>query len=795
MSDLALALRRLRRAPLFTAATILVLAVGVAAVAAMTSVANALFLRPLPIPGADRLVSVEAVHEDGTTGELAPLELDALAGAGAVVMEGLVGSRDQVLAVGESAPAAQATLGLFTTPGYFRGLGVGLALGREPTPEEPGVVVSSEYWTSRLGGDPGAVGGTLVVNGQLLVVSGVAPAGFTGTFLGIPFDVYVPVSLRPLVLGRPDDPREPFLEAFAVLRPGRSPAEAQQALARAAAEAFRARPPRPGQAAAAGLRVRPATGLDPDLERPALVFVAILLSLAAGILLLACANVANMLLSRAQRRVGELALRSAIGGSRAHVVRLMAVETLLLFTVAATLGLLLAGALPPALERLWTPIGFRLALDLTTDWRVVGLTLAVVVSFGAVFGLFPAWRASGAAPVAALRGRTDGPRRSRLRSAFVAVQVAVSFVLLVTTALFGRALARAAAHDAGLATERIHLAVLGLDAARIPADRRAAVEAAILQGVRALPGVTAAGYTDRTPLALAGPRFRLEVPGREGAGGPPLLAEGAAVSPGVLPLLGIPVLRGRAFTDDEADGHPVALVDSALARRLWPAGDAVGRLLVVEGERVTIVGVVGAAPTRPGRAPEPFVYRPWSEAPTPSPVLVLRSDGGEAAVAAAVREVLAERAPGAIARNQRTLARFVDITMLPQRVAAGVAGALGVIGLVLCAVGLYAVMAVMVAMRRRELAIRVALGAAPRRIAARVLGGGLRVAGAGLAAGLALAAALAPALRGLLVGVPAYDAASFLGITALLTAVVLAAAAGPALHAARRDPAPALKTE
>jgi predicted permease len=787
MHDITVALRRLKAAPLFALVTIAVLGVGVGAVASMFSLVNALFLRPLPIEAADRLVSVQARTADGTAGGLSLDELGAMATIGDAVVEAVFAGRDHVFNTGVDAGAVQSVLGLFITDGWFRGLGVSPTLGRVPDAGEAGVVVSHAYWRTQLGGTEAALGRSIVINGRPIAVTGVAPAGFTGTFVGIPFDLFVPVSLRPSMLAGEEDRTEPFLEAYAVLRPGATPAGAAELLSQAAAEAFRARP---AAAAVVDVQVRRATGLDPELERPALLFVAVLLSIALGILLLACANVGNMLLARAQQRSRELAVRYAIGASRGRVVQLMVTESMLLFLMAGAVGVALSLLFPVMLERLWTPIGFRFALDLAPDTRVLGMTILVVLSVGAVFGVAPAWHASLPRPAAALRSRADGPRASQLRRAFVATQVALSFVLLVVTALFGRAIAVAAAHDSGLDTESVHLAIVAFDDPSADDGRRAASGRALLDALTESPGITAAGFTDRTPLALAGARAQLTRPDAP-SGGPPYRVEATTTSPGMLPLLGIDVLEGRGFTAEEA--ADVVLIDSAIAHRLWPGDDAVGRAVIVDDREAVVVGVVTAAPTRPGRATDAFLYRPWT--PGRSSVLVIRSGRDADDVANLVRDVVSRVAPGAAVRNQRTLAQFVDVTLLPQRIAGAVAGVLGTIGLLLCAIGLYAVVAVAVGQRRRELAIRMAMGATPRTISRLVLGSGVRTAGIGIILGLLASAALAPALRSLLFGLPPHDPLTFAGVTALLCAVVLIASAGPAWRAARSDPAQALRSE
>jgi predicted permease len=788
MHDITVALRRLKAAPLFALVTILVLGVGVGAVASMFSLVNALFLRPLPIEAADRLVSVQVRTADGTAGGLSLDELRAMAVGGDAVVEAVFAGRDHVFNTGVDAGAPLSVLGLFITEGWFRGLGVSPAMGRVPDAGEAGVVVSHAYWRRWLGGTDAALGRPIVINGRPIPVTGVAPAGFTGTFVGVPFDLFVPVSLRPSMLSGEDDRTEPFLEAYAVLRPGATPAGAAALLARAAAESFRARP---AGSPVVEVNVRRATGLDPELERPARLFVAVLLSIALGILLLACANVGNMFLARAQQRSRELAVRYAIGASRGGVVRLMVTESLLLFLMAGAVGVALSLLFPVLLERLWTPIGFRFALDLAPDARVLSMTIVVVLSAGVLFGFAPAWHASLPRPAAVLRSRADGPRASRLRRAFVATQVALSFVLLVVTALFGRAIAIAATHDSGMDTANVHLAVVAFGTAGVDEGRAAQAGRALLDAVATLPGITAAALTDRTPLALSGARAQVTRP--DAPPGPPMRVETATISPGMLRLLGTDVLAGRDFIAAEPAGADVVLVDSAIARRLWPADDPVGRALIVDDSEVVVVGVVTAAPTRPGQAATAFLYRPWTSGS--SAVLVVRSARDAEDVAALVRDMVSRVTPGATVRNQRTLAQFIGVTQLPQRIAGAVAGVLGAIGLLLCAVGLYAVVVVAVGQRRHELAIRMAMGAAPGAISRLVLGAGARTAGVGIILGLLASAALAPALRSLLFGLPPHDPVTFAGVTALLCAVVLAASAGPAWRAARGDPARALRSE
>ena len=812
LTDLRYALRTLAKSPGFTFVALLTLGLGIGANAAIFSVVQGVLLRPLPYQEPERLVRVLHTHaEQGVMdGAFSPQDFDDLTRE----LAGPRGPWERLGAyfftpgqsgmtlTGEGEPRRLEAA--MVSAGFFPALGVEAARGRTLRPEEnvPGadrvVLLSDRLWRRSFGADPRIVGGTLRLDGEAYTVAGVMPPSFQ--FPAREVDVWAPISL----IAEDDIPHRRSLRWMHVvgrLRPGtsleRADVQTDALLARLAA-AY----PDSNEGWSAGRVVPLHEALVGDV-RPALV---VLLAAVAGVLLIACANLANLLLARATTRGRELAVRAALGAGRRRLVRQLLIESVVLALAGGALGLLLAAWGVDALVALAAGDLPR-PDEVRPDAGVVAFTFGLSLLTGLAFGLLPAFRASrlaGLHEVLKIRGRSGAPvrgggggrGRSLARNGLIVAETALAVVLLVGAGLMLRSFRALLDVDPGFRAENVLSLSLNFPDT-IEEGRRAALRAEIIRRVEALPGVIAAGGAKTLPLGGGGEPYGFSVPGRSGA-----LAEvqpqagGFIVTPGYFRALGIPVLAGRAFTERDGEEHPVIVVNRALARQVWPGEPAVGKTLMLGEFRLEVVGVVGDVRSA-GLAADPgsAVYIPSTLAPRSTMKLFVRTASDPLALAGAVRET--------IWQVDRDLP-ISDVAALPQVVAEDVArprflsvllALFGALALTLAAVGLYGVVAYGVGQRTHEIGIRMALGAGRGRVLRGVVGQGMGWTLLGLALGLAGAFAATRLLAGLLFGVAPTDAVTFAGVALLLAAAAALASWVPARRAAATDPLTALRSE
>jgi predicted permease len=801
LHDIALSLRSLRKSPGFAATALVSLAIGIGAATTVFTLVDALLLRPLPgVHEPRRLVNVHR-REIGETHPLGfswPAFRDLRQAASATIE--LAAFSDHALSFSRGGEA-QLVAGQVVSASYFEVLGVEPRQGRFFRPDEEVaaggrgvVVVSHAFWQRRLGGDPRALGGEILLNGVPLTVIGIAPRGFGGTFVGFVYDCWVPEWMGPLLLQRHDlfERRQRGIEVVGRPRPGSSLAQAQASIDTVLKRLGQVYPEERHLTAA----LSPVTGFDVELRGGVVALLSVLMAVALLVLAIACGNVASLVLARGAERGKEIAIRLALGMGRWRLVRQLLAECVVLALLGGAAAVPAAAWGAALLRRLEPPVGIPLAFDFTLDARILAFALLLSLLAGTVFGLLPALRTSRPALVAALKESTTRTAGGvRLRSLLVAGQVAVSAVLLITAGLFLRALWRAGSLSPGFEARGVEVvtvdpAVLGYDAAR---SRQ------LLWGLQdrlaALPGVERVAMADKTPLGFGslfgGQLTEVRVEGREppaGAGG--FKVELDAIGPGYLEVLRIPLLRGRDFRPQDRAGAPrVALVNQTMARHFWPGEDPVGKRLWHEGQAVEIVGLARDSKyTRITEQPRDHLFLAFSQRPGTRMTLFLRTSGTPESLAAGVRAEVRQSAPGLPILNLMTMQESIAISRLPQRVAAAAASSLGVVGLLLAAVGLYGVVAWSVSQRRRELSIRMALGAGRSSILGLVLRQGLGLALGGIAAGTLAALALGQALAGLLFGLDPTDPLTFAVIALLLLGVAGVASLVPAQRAADADP-------
>lgn len=799
--DVVSAVRSIGRQPAFATAAVLTIALAVGVAASLFTVVNELVLRPVPGVRAPGLVKLYVTRDgalEGLSGHSYPTFRDyadrsqsirragALAGGGfAVSVEG----------------SASLVLGTFVSGDLFATLGTrpsaGRLIGREDERSRADVaVLSHAYWVDRLGSRPDILGRPLRVNGHSLTVVGVAEEGFRGPFIGFPSDVFVPLSLAGRLSGRIDlvDRRSDALEVYAQLGAGVPLAQAQADLDRVTSDLSREFP---DTFRRRGVRVLPWHGLDADLATPVLGFVGVLAGIGALVVVLASVNVAGLLLHRGQSRRTELAVRQALGAGRATLVRQLAVETFLLFAVGQATGSLLAAWATGWLHAFLPDFAIPIRLDLTVDWRVWLLTSVVTLATAIVFGVLPAATSTDVDPAAVLRPSVAGtPRQLRLRQALVAAQVAVALVLLVTAGLFVRTLWRAATLETGVQAAGVSLATADVTVVSQSEQEGRAFFEAWLDAGRRQPGVGSAALSSSPPFQFGRVTTPVTIDGRDPDEGAVAAARNI-VTGGYFETLGVALLAGRTFElVDAPQAEPVTIVSRTMARRLFGSLDALGRYLVdVDLQtRRRIVGVVeDVAQYRPGDVETAVFYEPFSQRYTPRLSLVAR--GQDVVLPEVLRQVAREIHPDVPVLTAESLDGRREAVLFPQRMAASLAGVLGLVGLGLAVVGLYGVVAFHATARRREMAVRVALGAGRDDVRRLVVATGVRPVVLGVLAGVPLAGWLAGAMRAFLPGISAWDPVAMGAASAVLVVTATAAVALPARRAGRLDPMQTLRME
>jgi predicted permease len=798
-----------------SAVAILSLALGMGATTAIFSILNSLLLRPLPVPEPQRLVILEsppvsyAVWKDVRDRHLFD--------------RSFAWTTDRVALSSATEPAfAEA---IWATGDFFVALGVPAIVGRtfDGRDEGPVAVISYGFWQRQFGGAADALGRTLTIERVPFTVVGVTPPSFLGLNIGTAFDVALPLEAEPLLARVPprlESRYWPWLQIMARLGPGQA-ADSLTAALRAAQPQIR-EATMPDYANAedresylnAAWTVRAAPGGVSHFRRrygPALVT---LQWVAGMVLLVACANIATLLLAGAAARRHEFSVRMALGASRWRLGRQLLSESLLLSILGALLGVAFAHGGGRLLVGQLSTWAYTAVLDLSLDWRVLGVTAGTTVATALLFGTAPALRAARAEPMEMLKvrpGRLLGDTRSGLAGGLVVVQVALSLILVVVAGIFLRSFAALAYRDLGFDRGRVVVAIVDARRSAVAAGARHALFERVREAASAVPGVECAATSMATPLGSAGLRFAplIAVPGSAAAGGRDLRMLTTPVSPGWFRTFGTRLLAGRDFDARDAAGAPhVVIVNEAFARRYVDGATPLGRTIVEVREdpgrrALEIVGLVqDAAFTSVREAVEPTLYRPLAQAVEEETLASFPS------VSVSVRA--AEHSPAglkgglatAIGRVDRdlnvsfqTVTETLNVFYVRERLLALLSAFFGVFALLLASLGLYGVTASAVTRRRREIGIRMALGAEPRAVVRMVLGRLSLLAGLGMAAGAIGGLWVAWFVGALLFSTSPYDPLTFGASAAVLATVAGAAGWFPARRAARIDPAKVLREE
>jgi putative ABC transport system permease protein len=801
--DLRYGVRTLLKNPGFTAVAVIALALGIGANSAIFSVVNAVLLQPLPYRDPDRLVMV---WEDNTKGGY-PRNTPAAANfldwrEQSRVFEGMAAIANQSFAL-TGAGEPERIDGRRVSASLFPLLGVEPLLGRAFLPEEdqPGagraVILSHGLWQRRFGSDPNITGKALTLNGESHTVVGVMPAHFQ--FPAREDELWVPIAFTN---EQAANRGTHYLQVVARLKPG---VTVEQTQAEMSAIAARLQEQYPSQNTGVGAAVVPLHEQLVGDIRPALL---ILLGAVGFVLLVACANVANLLLARAAARQKEIAVRVALGASRMRLIRQFLTESVLLAAVGGVAGLLLS-LWGVNLLKAFIPENISQVGAISIDAQVLGFTLLVSLLTGLIFGLAPATQASNFNLNETLkeggRDSSAGSRGNRIRAVLVVAEVAVSLVLLIGAGLLINSFLRLRSVDPGFRADNLLTMRIVLPELKYPDQaRRAAFYAEALRRIEALPGVESAAVTNWIPLVRQGDSNSFTVEGQPdpGPGRSPSVAT-RVVSPRYFDTMGIQLLRGRQFGEqDRADSPPVVIVSEAMARRSWPGEDPVGKRMKMGGYNSDAPWMEVVALVKDVRQfeltaePKPQIYLHYEQPAFFRPSnLVVRTEADPLGLAATVRKTVWEIDKDQPVSNISTMEDVLSESISRQRFSMLLLGIFAGVALVLAAVGIYGVMSYSVAQRTHEIGIRMALGAQAADVLKLTVGQGLRLVLVGVAVGLAAAFALTRLMASLLYGVSATDPATLVTISLVLISVALLASYVPARRATKVDPLTALRYE
>ena len=807
VADVRFAGRMLRKTPIFTVVAVLCISLGSGAVTTIFSAMNAIVLRPLPgASDPDGLVALERRSPDGRERVQASYALYEQLRDRSATIQGLAAWSKVSLAIGVNGEG-HAVYGNIVSGNYFSVLGLRPALGRFFLPEEgrtllthPVIVVAYPFWKSHLGGDAGALGRTLSVNGRPYTLIGVAPPGFRGVFTPLNVEAWVPLMMQPHLRPGRNLTHAVWLWTFGRLAPGATRDSASQELT-GLISAYAASAPEPAAYRAYNsATVSRLTGLPSDARIAFLGFAGLFLAAGMLVLLIASVNVSAMLSARAVARRREMAVRVALGASRRRLVGQMLTEVLLLFLAGSFGAVLLTSVATRALERLPVPGDTPLILDLSPDGRVLAFALLTSLAAGLVFGLGPAFQAVRTDVTTRLRNDSGAVvgRRTWLTDALIVGQLALSLLLLVAAGLFARAIGVGARVDQGFTAAGVAVTSLNPESWGYDDSRARTFYASLRERVAAIPGVTDVGFTGRVPLTMSSSGDTIAVDDADVAHRTDRASiQLAEVDPEYFSVLRIPILRGRGFNAaDDAHAPNVAVVNDTFARRFWPDGSAVGRTFGFRGDTVTIVGIARDAKYADLSEPTPaFAYFPMPQLWRQDQTLLVRCAGNPRQIGLAVQQAVLAMDPLLPRPTVIPLEEATSIVLLPHRAAVWITGVLGALGLLLAAVGLYGMMALSAARRTREIGVRVALGAQRSDVLTLIVGDGMWLAGLGAALGLALSAAATRLIGSLLFGVSPLDLRTFAGMSAFFVLVALVASWLPARRAAAVDPIAALRSE
>jgi predicted permease len=813
--DIRFGLRMLRKNLGFTAIAVLTLGLGIGANTAIFSMVNSFLLRPLPIRDPEQLTVLGMQLKKGpletsfSYPELEDLQTQSSSVFSDVIADEL--SEAGVTLNGKTEPI----IVNYVSGNFFTTLGVQPLLGRLILPSEgsittlnPVLVLGYGYWQTRFGGDPNIIGKTVLYDGRPVAVIGITPKEFHGLYTLADIQGFLPFGMHQVDNSyEPDAPTnrgDRNLAIYARLAPGISLLKAQSALDVIGDRLARQNPTvEEGMA----IRVFPErfSRPEPDPDRGIFKVATLFLILAALVLILACVNIANFLLVRATARRREMAIRTALGGTRVRLIRQLLTESVMLSLCGGLAGILFGLAGSNALSSIHLGTTLPVLLDFHLDWRVFGYAFASALITGLIVGIVPALRASRRGVIEVIRdgGRTMTGSRSRFRTALVVAQVGGSLMLLIVAGLMMRSLSHVQHSDLGFDPRRV--LNLTLDPNDIGYGKQQGLEFynQLLERVQAMPGVESASVAFSVPMGYYGNYDWVEVPGYEVPSGTARPFVGLNyVTTDYFRTMGIQLLEGRSFTKADDEHSPwVAIVNQAMASKFWPNQSAIGHEFhqaSIHAHSLRVVGVVKNSRTNGMKGPvKEYFYTPLAQQFSSLATLQVRTTFAPESMATSIRQQIASLAPSMPVFDVHTMLQglYTVNGFLLFQLAAALAGILGTLGLILALVGVFGVISFTVSQRTNEIGIRMAMGAGQRSILRMILRQGVWIISAGLLSGLALAAAIARLVGNFISGVSPYDPLTYLSVSALLMLVALLACYIPARRATRIDPLVALRYE
>ena len=810
MQDVRYAVRMIVKAPGYAAITILTLALGIGANTTIFSWINASLLNPVPgVADPGEVVALSLSADATIPFSFTYPDLEALRN-GQQSFTGLTGANVTPISLtGTGKP--QRVWGMVTSANYFDVLGVRPMMGRTFSPEEdtepggaPVVVISYRFWQTHFGGVPDVLGRTMNLNEHPYTIIGVTPAIFQGSQTGVRADLFVPVMMESLLIPQGDllhDHHYFWLFVLGRLKPGVTLQQAQEQMT---------------------VQLKPEVKSYPDEHRGHDVVTAyplwrspfganlifapllpLLMMISGFVLLLACANVANLMLVRSMARRREIAIRMALGASRWRLVRQLLIESIVLAAAGGGVAMLMTVWTAGSMMRFIPQTDFPISLSIEADRTVLAAALVISLLTGIIFGILPALRASGDTPGAVLkedaRNVSGGSRKARLTSGLVVAQISLSLLLLICAGLFIRSFISAQQIDPGFNSHNISIASYDLFTAGYTQPRGIQFDHQLLSRLEAMPGVQSVMLTSRTPLAFGGGSTSVKPEGYVAPPNVSMETQVAIISPKYFQTMQILLAKGRDFTQaDSQETQRVAIVNETFVDRYWPHQEAIGKQLVSDltNESFTVVGVArNTKYNQLNEAPMPFVYLPLYQVYRAGMTITARVAGDPLAFGRSVEKTIHELNADIVVFDVTTLELREQLATIGQRIAGTFIGAFGLLALVLAAVGIYGVTSYTTRQRTHEIGIRMALGARREDILRLVLGRGVLLTLLGLALGLGLSFGVTRFTKALLIGVSTTDTLTFSAVALLLSAVVLVACFIPAWRAMRVDPTLALRHE
>jgi predicted permease len=807
--DVRYGLRMLRRSPVVTVAAILSLALGIGANAAVFTWVRAVILNPFPgVPAADELFVIAARDASGNYTTLSHpefLDIQGIAGLTGVIAQDFT---DVSIGAESDSVTAQKVAGGIVSGNYFDLVGVTPVIGRGFRADEdqapgrsPVVVIGHHLWDIRYGRRTDVVGSQILLNGSPFTIIGVAPAGFDGTFMGPAVELWVPTMMQPQVEARGSrltDRGDHWLQIIARLAPGSTLSQARAAVDARGRRLAEANPSTNKGRSLALLPPSQSPWGVVDILGPVVLLV---FSVVGVVLLITCANVANLLLARALRRRQEVAIRLALGAGQGRLVRQWLTESVLLAAFGGIAGLLIARWTSGLLMAFLPQLDFRFSFAPVVDAQVLAFAALVTVITGLLFGLAPAIQFSRPSLVQIVQNENrtivGGMFARRIGGLLVIGQVSLTLILLIGAALFLQSLRYGQGSDVGFRRTNLLYAEVNLFPNNYTPERGAQFYRTVMDRLAALPVVESASIGRQLPLGPGGGgrRASLHIEGYVPRPNEEIAISYNTVAPRYFATMGIPLTRGRDFTwDDNGDAPGAIVINETMAQRYWPTRNPLGAR-VRRGDRwFTVVGIVPTGKYRSlNEEPTPFLYVPLLQEYAPTVHVHVRTRGAPAAALPLVRQIVAELDPALPLYDVMTAEQHLSIVLLEQRIGGSLLGVFGGLALVLASIGLYGVMAYAVSQRTREIGIRMALGATPERVRVSVVRDGLLLAGAGVVLGLTAAWLGADLIQSQLTGVSAHDPVTFATVATALLTVAFLACYVPARRASGVDPAVALR--